>query len=282
MSDDVKDNRQGILTAALTHLLRQLVRVLLRNGVAYGTFAELAKWTYVDLATREFNIKGRKQSASRVSVITGLSRKEVKNIRQHQRPEHQETANRYNRVSRVISAWRREAVFLDKNGNPAILSINGSGATFSRLSRQFSGDIPARAVLDEMVRVGAAKKLKDNRVVLLTPAYIPKDRLDDKIHILGTDVAHLLTTIDHNLHTDPMDHRFQSTICNGQLSNDVILAFRILSARKAQTLLEGLDKWLAQHDRGVTSSVKGTGRYIAGLGIYYFEESGTDSKNGLS
>ena len=48
--------------------------------------------------------------------------------------------------------------------------------------------------------------------------------------------------------------------------------FRKHSAKRAQTLLESLDRWLAQRDRDITHTVKGTGRNQAGIGIYYFEE----------
>ena len=37
-------------------------------------------------------------------------------------------------------------------------------------------------------------------------------------------------------------------------------------------LLEHLDEWLASNDRDTNPSMEGTGRNVAGLGIYYFEE----------
>jgi len=52
-----------------------------------------------------------------------------------------------------------------------------------------------------------------------------------------------------------------------------LLEFRKLSAERAQDLLEGLDRWLAERDRDVTPTVKGSGRNQAGLGLYYFEEA---------
>ena len=74
------------LSAAALRLLRPLVRILLRGGISYKTFADLVKWVYVDVAMKEFGIAGRKQSISRVSVITGLSRKEVLRVRRLSEP----------------------------------------------------------------------------------------------------------------------------------------------------------------------------------------------------
>jgi hypothetical protein len=267
------------LSAAVLRLFRPLVRILLINGVSYRTFADFAKWVYVDVATKEFGIKGRKQSTSRVSVITGLSRKEVKRVRELPRPDDSASVERYNRAARVIAAWRRESDFLDAEGNPTPLPLEGPGATFSELVKRFSGDMPSRAVLDELIRVGAVGRLEDDRVCLLVRAYVPESSEADKLHILGTDVGHLISTIDHNLRADPSGLLFQRKVSYDNLPDEVLPEFLELSSIRAQALLEKFDKWLAQRDRDVTLSVKGTGRNRAGLGIYYFEEPYTEEES---
>jgi len=260
------------LSAAVLRLLRPLVRLLLRNGVSYGTFSDLAKWVYVDVARKEFAISGRKQSTSRVSVITGLSRKEVMRVQKLSQPDDQAKTEKYNRAARVIAAWRRESDFLDGKGKPAPLPIAGSGATFTELVKRFSGDVPVRATLDELVRVGAVERLEDGTVCLRTRAYVPESSDTEKLQILGTDVGHLISTIDHNLKHDPSSALFQRKVAYDNLPDEVLPAFRQMSAKRAQAMLESLDRWLAQQDRDVTPTVKGYGRNQAGLGIYYFEE----------
>jgi hypothetical protein len=268
----MNDKHLKPLFAAILKLLRPLVRILLRNGVSYNTFADFAKWVYVDVASKEFGIKGRKQTTSRVSVITGLSRKEVMRVRKLSRPDDRKSAEKYNRAARVIAAWRRDKNFLDAKGRPALLPMSGPGASFSELVKRFSGDIPVRATLDELTRVGAVKRLEDGRISLLTRTYVAESSDADKLHIMGTDVAHLISTIDHNLKSDSRGLLFQRKVAYDNLPDDALPLFRQYSAKKAQTLLENLDRWLAQHDRDVTPAVKGTGRNNAGIGIYYFEE----------
>ena len=260
------------LFAAILRLLRPLVRILLRNGVSYNTFADYVKWIYVDVASREFGIEGRKQTTSRVSVITGLSRKEVTRIRNLPKPDDSASAERYNRAARVIAAWRRDKSFLDAKDQPAPLPMTGPGASFSELVKRFSGDVPVRATLDELIRVGAVERLADGRINLLTRFYVPESSDADKLHILGTDVTHLISTIDHNLKPDPIGPFFQRKVAYDNLPDEVLPVFRKYSAKRAQSLLESLDRWLAQRDRDVTPTVKGTGRNMAGIGIYYFEE----------
>jgi hypothetical protein len=260
------------LSAVVLRILRPLVRILLRNGISYGTFADLAKWVYTDVARKEFGLHGRKQSTSRVSILTGLSRKEVTRVRALQRPDDRASAEQYNRAARVIAAWRREADFLDAEGQPAVLPMSGSGATFGELVRRFSGDIPARAIRDELKQVGAVEQLEDGRIRLLAPAYIPKASEVEKIHILGTDVSHLISTIDHNLQPDVPEPFFQRKVAYDNLPEEVLPRFRRLTLRKAQAFLENMDRWLAGHDRDMNPAVDGTGRSRAGIGIYYFEE----------
>jgi hypothetical protein len=260
------------LAKAIQTLLKPLVRILLRNGISYGTFADLAKWVYVDVAGREFAISGRKQTVSRVAVLTGLTRKEVQRLRELQRPHERETAERYNRAARVIAGWRREQEFLDSEGRPVPLPVTGETGSLASLVRRFSGDMPARAVLDELERVGAVRRLDNGRVELVTRAYIPRTAEADKLHILGTDVSYLITTIDHNVRSDGAEPRFQRKVAYDNLPDQTLPAFRKLSAEKAQALLEQLDEWLARHDRDTHPAVTGTGRNRAGIGIYYFEE----------
>jgi hypothetical protein len=208
-----------------------------------------------------------------------LTAKEVMWVRQLPRPDDYASSERYNRAARVIAAWRRESDFLDAEGKPAPLPIAGPGKTFSELVKRFSGDVPAQAILDEMIRIGAVERLEDGRVRLLTRAYIPESSDADKLHILGTDVGHLISTIDHNLKPDPIGPLFQRKVAYDNLPDEILPEFRKLSSKKAQSLLESLDRWLAQRDRDTNPTVKGTGRNRAGLGIYYFEEPCSNEEN---
>jgi hypothetical protein len=263
-----------VLSTAVSRILRALIRALLRHGVSYHAFADLAKWIYVDMAmdTDEFGVAGRKQSISRAAVLTGLSRKEVVRVSRLPRPADHANAKKPNRAARVITAWLREPDFLDGD-EPAVLPIEGNGATFSELVRRYSGDVTAGAVLYELTRVGAVERLQDGRVRLVTHAYIPQISDPDMLRIFGTDVSDLVSTIDHNLNPDTSQQPwFQRKVVFDNLPDNVLPEFRDLSAKQAQSLLEMWAHWLARHDRDVNPSVEGTGRNRAGIGIYYFEE----------
>ncbi len=259
------------LSAAVTTLLRPLVRLLLRNGVPYRTFADLAKRVYVDMATEEFGIPGRKQSKSRVAVLTGLSRKEVLRVKRLPGSDDLGAAKRYNRAARVIAGWVRDPLFNDESAHSKELSFEGGTDSFRQLVRSYSGDAPARAVLDELLRVGAVERTPEGRIRLLERSYIPKSGDIDKIGILGTDTSDLVATIDHNI-CHPDSPFFQRKVSYDNLPSGAIPELKKLTGEQAQALLEKLDRWLSERDRDFNPRVAGTGRKRAGVGIYYFEE----------
>jgi hypothetical protein len=260
------------LVQSIIKILRPLIQILLRNGISYGTFSDIAKWVYVETASRDFGIQARSPSISRISVLTGLSRKEVKRVKDLPVPADTEFAEQYNRAARVIAAWRREADFSDPEGKPMVLPINGEGPTFAELVKKFSGDLPFRAVLDELVHAGIVEKTADNCVRLLNRSYVPANDQGMKFHILGTDVSHLISTIGHNLSADAPQRFFQRKVSYDNLPREILPVFHSMAALSSQKLLEDLDKFLAAHDRDANPETTGSGRYSAGLGIFYFEQ----------
>lgn len=268
----MKNSKHQILAAAVARILRPLIRILLRNGVSYGTFADIAKSEFVDVARKESAVEGRKQTTSRLAVVTGLTRKEVHRILEQSRPDDRSSADRYNRAARVVAGWRRDEDFLSPRGNPRVLPVSGPGITFQELVRRYSGDMPYRAVLDELAAEGTVLISDKDRVRLLERAYVPKADETMKLHILGVDTSYLIDAIGHNLQTGDAPPKFQRKVLYDNLPDDALLEFRRLSRHYAQKLLEKLDGWLSARDRDANPGVRGAGRNIAGLGIYYIEE----------
>jgi Family of unknown function (DUF6502) len=260
------------LVAAIFRILRPLVRLLLRHGIPVGVLADVVKQVYVDVAWQEFGLPGRKQTTSRVAILTGLSRKEVARLRQLHRWDDQAAVQQHHRAARVISAWVREPAFHDASGQPAPLLVEGDTPSFSALVRRYSGDMPVRAILDELLRVRAVEQLADGRIRLLARVYVPAAGEVEKLAMLGTDVADLIATIDWNLQCPPAEAYFQRKVHYDNLPAEVLSELHILTRERAQAVIEELDRWMAARDRDVTPTVQGTGRKRAMVGIYYFAE----------
>ena len=258
------------LNNAVLHLLRPLVRVLLRHGLAYDEFAELARRTYVDVAERDFALKGRKQTASRISVITGLNRKEVARLQALNAQGDAgsaELALTMNRAAKVVVGWTQEHRTRGSRGAaPAALSAE----QFAALVRRHSGDMPARAVLDELRHAGAVTVADDGRYVLGKDGYGPKATDARKISLLGQHAADLLGAIEHNL-SHPADQAWlQQRVFADHIPADRIEAVR---SRLRDTGLHSLTEareLLVQQDAGDAPQAPGARRVM--LGVYYFEE----------
>jgi len=276
------------LSAALLQLLRPLVRILLRNNLSHRTLADLAKRVYVDVANAEFAIHGKKQTVSRIAILSGLTRKEVQRLLKlsaTSKSIKSVSAEEYHRGSRVITGWLRDPKYGDGKGHPRPLAMEGTGASFSALVNSYSGDIPVRAVLDELLRVGAVKQLKDGRICLVSRGYIPQKGSVEKLQVLGADTADLISTIDHNIYLKPTKPRFQRKVMYDNVPREAAKEFRTVVAAEGQEFLEKLDRWLAHHDRDVNPVSKGTGRVRVGLGVFQFEEqepSGDSNREDLS
>jgi hypothetical protein len=260
------------LVNALLRLMRPLVSVLLNHGMAYGTFAELARKAYVDEAFRRGAGNGKRATISSVSALTGLTRKETKRLREISMVGDQASVQRYSRAVRVISGWVNDASYHDESGEPRVLSYEGETPSFTGLVREFSGDIPPAAMLS-VLQESASVKCTDGQVTLIERAYIPRATPLDKIAILGADVAELIGTIGHNLDAEPGQRRFQRKVSNVAVREEALPAFREYSNNKSQQLLEDYHAWLSNHE--VSSGDDGqeeSPRYVA-VGIYYTEDS---------
>jgi Family of unknown function (DUF6502) len=262
---------QQTLSHSVLAILKPLVRILLRNGIAYGSFAELAKKVYVDVAFEDFSPDGKKQSISHVSAMTGLTRKEAKRLHELEQTDSNESKQRYNRAIRVISGWLNDAGFHDRRGKPAILPLDGDHASFAALVKKYSGDITPKAML-AVLKTAHSVEIKGDMVRLVAHAYIPGNDVVDKITILGTDTAELIATIDHNLVSSDDDLRFQRKVSNRYVRADAVPRFQALATKRSQALLEKFDSWLAENEIDPDDPDSNQGRYVS-IGIYYYENS---------
>jgi hypothetical protein len=264
-----------ILASAVLRLLKPLVRILLRYGVPYGVLADLARRAYAEVGWHDFAPPGRKQTISRVSALTGLTRKEVRRLVESRDQGVAPDQARYSRAIRVISGWTHDRAFQDANGKPALLPVDGEHRSFTLLVRKYSGDIPVRAMLSTLVEAGSVTVTK-NGVRLVRKAYVPARDVTEKIRILGQDVSELVDTIEHNLHAPAEDLHFQRKVTYDNISPEAVAGLRKLSARKSQALLELLDREFSKND--LDRKRRRGGKCIS-VGIYYHEHDSSEESS---
>lgn len=275
----MSSQKEDRLERALETLLIPVVRVALKRGLAFGRFSELVKRAYVAAARRDFTVPDRKLTMSRVAVLTGMTRKEASRLMQDD-PDEQLGARmirQVNRAARVVTAWVEDPEFHDREGAPASLPFESSETpAFTDLVSKHGADVGARAVLDELVRVGAVAERADGKLYLTNSAYIPSSDEGAKLDILGTDVADLVAAIDNNLDPERDTPFFQRKVSYDNLPASYLPLLRERLSKRGQELLEELNADMAAHDRDARPHGEVTGedaRSRAMVGIYYYEDS---------
>ena len=192
------------LVAAVRAMLRPLVRLLIAKGVGIGAFTELVKEAYVDVATAEFPVGDKKQTDSRISLITGVHRKDVKRLRsQKRRPLS--APKTIGLGGQIVARWLGAKDTTDDDGHPLPLprqSESPNAPSFDTLVAGVSKDVRPRAVLDEWLRLGVARLDDHGNVVLNQAAFVPEKGFQEKAFYLGRNVHDHLAAAAHNLLAD--------------------------------------------------------------------------------
>jgi hypothetical protein len=268
---NMSQEAENVVLATIYKILRPIVSFMLRKGVSYQAFAAIAKRVFVDVASEDFALEGRKLSQSRVSVLTGIHRKEIATLKDRPHIDQRTLDQQFNRAARVVSGWKTDARFLDGKGEPLVLPIEGEEPSFHSLVRLYSGDIPVRAVMDELLRVGAVHKTAEDTLMLAARSYIPWAGEAEKLSIFGYAVSDLIRTIEHNLSSKPEDVFFQRMVAYDNLPEEILSQLRAYAVKQSQPVIENADQWIAKYDRDRNPEIHGSGRVRAGIGIYYFE-----------
>lgn len=249
----------------------------MRNEVSHAELSALAKQAYVDVAYKHFSIPNKKMTYSRVAVLTGLNRKEV--VRLSKTKDESELTGTPNRATRVVNGWLNDPDFLDRNKDPLVLTIKGKGNSFSELVSRYSGDITIGAIIDELERLGIAKKINSEQILLNQQGYIPESGEIEKIDILSTCTSDLLSSAVHNLEHGKKEGRFQRQLVYKKVPEEIASEFQEISAEKSSKLLIELNKWLGnklanreEYEIQATDNTESIKKRI-GLGIYYFENN---------
>ncbi|MDH5728071.1 MAG: DUF6502 family protein [Gammaproteobacteria bacterium] len=263
-------NISPILSKAIINLLKPIVRIMLRYDITHGEFVALAKRAYIETAATHYQIEGRKQTYSRIAVITGLNRKEVVRLSQLDDDVPPVGKQALNRAARVISGWTRDPDFLNEQQQAKDLVLRGSDDSFEALAGRYSGDITGRAILDELLRVGAVTKIDKQTVRLNNEAYIPQDNDVSKIEVGARCISDLSKTVAHNLEAPVSEAYFQRQVSYRDMPSHIVKEFHAFSKQRCVDLVRECDQWLAQRKQFMqVDDDEQTHR--VGLGIYFFE-----------
>ncbi len=266
-------NVKEYLLQALRTMLKPLVKLFISQGLTHAEFAEAAKEVYVEIALRDFETDER-INKSRVAILTGLTRKEVKNVIDRALESgHQEKL--YSRPERVLAGWYSDPNYTGPYGIPLELpyeASEGDQQSFVGLVKTYSGDMAPRQMLNELIRSGSVVEI-DKRYKAVSRLYEPTALSPELIERLGEIGQRFFSTAATNIEKKGQGSGYFDRLVYADkgCSDNVIGMFDEYIKVRGQEFLEELDVWFSTNERynKPEESKKGTGLYM----VHYVEAS---------
>ena len=260
---------QERIMIALIKALKPIVRALLRSGIGFREFADVAKTAFVEVATEDYGLRGRPTNISRVAVMTGLTRKEVKRLREAS-PNGAALISRRSSPADLLHFWHTDPDYLDENGVPKRLPYEGNLVSFLNLVKYCAGDVPPGAMRAELKRIGAIVERENGELEVVKRYFIPGD-IDERLELgLNLGLAPLASTIAFNC--DPARKgpaRFQRMSDSAWIDRDDLLALQDSLSKKLGGFLTDIDQHFAQVE-GNRKNAEQPNLCQVGVGVFFF------------
>jgi len=273
--------QQQILGAFLI-VLRPIARILLRFGIGFREFSEISKTAFVDVASSDYGLRGRPTNISRIAVMTGLTRKEVRRLRDKIDIGEPTVNVKSTPLSEVLHRWYSESEFLDASGRPAILPFNGERASFANLVKRFGGDIPPGAMRTELKRVGAIEVSKSGKLKVVKRSIRPEGIHDRLIVALVHGVYPLVSSVAHNSNPDLDEDTWpQIAAFTKSVRKTDVGRLRRISLDRLMNVAESFDDLFMAYEelhdnKTFDEDRKNVENKLVAVGVYYYEEKDPD------
>ncbi len=261
------------LVAALRRILRPLIRLLLSHGIRFQTFCDLVKSTYIQVAEEEFRLDSKAQTDSRISLLTGVHRRDVKRLRSESLAVSS-LSLQASMSAQLLAMWSGRTEYLDSQSVPLPLPrlvSKGGEHSFEALVRSVSKDFRARVVLDEWLRQGIATLDEQDNVHLAADAFVSPQGIEEKAFYFGQNIHDHLAATVHNLSgvTPPFLER---CVYYDKLTAESVKEYERVAKSAGMRALHTVNRHaieLQKQDTGKSDAV-----YRTNFGIYNFSEVG--------
>jgi len=265
----MEQDTKTTLRSSCRALLRPIASVVLKCGMTWREFSELSKSVFVSVASDEFGIRGRPTNVSRVSILTGISRKEVKRQRDLLAEPEASASPKTTDATRLLSGWHQDSDYVDITGNPLPLNPEGAAPSFQSLFDSYGGDTPEQTLLRELLKAGSIVTDAKGRYVAKRRYHMPVEMDTGGIRFFGTNLFDHANTLSNNVTGDSDQRRLEGFAVDDQIHPDTVEEFRAYLDERGQQFLEEIDDWLSRHRVDPNESQITPVRL--GLGVYAIE-----------
>jgi hypothetical protein len=241
------------------------VRLLIRSGITFPAVTELLRELYVNVAEHDFALPAKEQTDSRVSLLTGIHRKEVRRLRGAGAPVNTVPVT-VSRTSRILARWLADPAFTDSDRRPLPLprSAEPLEPSFERLVASVTRDVRPRAVLDEWLDRKLVTIDAEDRAVLSVEAYVPQGGDDQQLYYFGRNLHDHISAAVTNIEANSPQFLERAVHYDG-LSEELA---KQLQHRSREVALEALQKLNREAHRASDGALSGRWRWNFGVYIY--------------
>ena len=190
------------IPTAIRFLLKPILRLCIRHSIKLQELLEMVKVMLVQVAKEELVHQRQPVSASKISVMTGVHRKDVTRLEisggEYQRPA--------NPIAKIVTQWQCHPSFTTKAGKPRVLECEGKESEFAELVASVNGlDVSSYSILYELERAEFIER-RGKRVKLLARDIVHREDIQAGLQVLVHDSNDLISAVEENLFTES-DHK---------------------------------------------------------------------------
>jgi hypothetical protein len=257
------------------------VRLLMRNGITFPIFADLVRPLYVDVAVRDLLTDGDARTDSRVRLLTGVHRKEVRRLRELRDDLAEAAPPGLSLMSEVIARWVGTPAYTDRRRKPLVLprlSSAASAPSFEALVASVTTDVRPRAVLDAMAAQNLVAIDAAGRVRLNVSAFLPRQGQDEQLFYFGRNLHDHIAAAAGNVTATP-PRFFDRSVHYDRLTEAQAAKLEAAGRDLGQKLLLELNRLALEMLEREKGGAAGATRRI-NLGVFLYAEDESDSENG--
>ena len=246
-----------------------VARFLLRIGISYNEFSEVSKMAFIKVGAEDYGIRGRPTNTSRISAMTGISRREVTRLRESLNEYDVDPRADLSPIGDVLHHWYTNSTYVTDEGFPKPLPYSGSGPSFESLISHSGVDVPAGAMRVELIRCGAVSESEDCLLLPTRRQAVP-DPLDLKLLTsISFNLRALASTIAHNSNPtrSPDAGWIERFVQSPPVSDGERIVFRQVLRKRIEEFSEAIDDGFSSIGTGAEND---SGRI--GVGVYYYED----------
>lgn len=263
------------LVKALRLVLLALVRLLMHFRVVYPQLTELLKSTYVEVAENEFRLSDKPQTDTRINLLTGIHRKDIKRLRSQLSSGIEEPLGVSQGV-RIVSRWLSETQYQNLDGTPRPLPLKSEdGADFETLVKDVCRqDLRPRVILDEWLHLNIVEQDQQGLLHLNADGFVPAQGMDEKSFFLGMNVSDHIHASTRNLLESPSPF-FERCVYYDGLSRESVHELDQYSRTVGMETLTKINEKAAQLKARDKKNKDGKQR--VNIGLYVFHEEASNS-----